>query len=322
LPPSYGATPLSTIINAQAAYIAASGDFLESAANARLTNSLAANQEMENSVKWVHTYFERKSINREATKTPNYIERQETINQLTKSFVDSNYEVELKGDVSDKLNWMLRELNAIAPVQYFTIGGQSSLVDGPTDVKLSSADIHLIQFTDGGQANAQKLIFRADSMEALTTRWPRILRAPEFDQARTRFEWTRNEAVAELKASDEISHKTGQKLMDDLDALSHAFNSAYPRERRSESLETHNAYTAGKKYLQSLALGVFRLVETEDQRAFDGSFQFQGDSVADLVGHMHRNGLEFAPTGPGSEGVYHKLFFAMREFYRRLSRNP
>ena len=39
LPPSYGATPLSTVINANAALTVARGSFLESAANARLTNA-------------------------------------------------------------------------------------------------------------------------------------------------------------------------------------------------------------------------------------------------------------------------------------------
>jgi hypothetical protein len=91
---------------------------------------------MDNSVKWVQTYFERKEINKKYTRQPNYIERQETSNIMTKSLIDANFQVELKGDVTDKLNWILRELNALAPAQRFSPEGQETLVDTAFDSKL------------------------------------------------------------------------------------------------------------------------------------------------------------------------------------------
>lgn len=314
LPPSYGATPISTLINAQAAYIAGAGDFLESAANARMTNALAAEKEMDNSVKWVQTYFDRKELNRSYTKPPSYIERQMAINTRTKELIDSKYQIELKGDVTEKLNWILRELNSLAPAQRFTAGGKNSLVGGEVDVKLTRDDIHHVLFTDGGHANGRSLLFRADAAEALKARWPRVLRNTEFDEVRQLFEFARDDAIVELKATNELSQRTAQQLMDRVDDLCSAFNTAYPPKRRTSSIEAHTSFLAGKKYLQSLALGVFRMIETEDVRGFDGSYSFQGDSAAALVGHMHKFGLEFGPAQPGDEPVYRKLFFAMRAF--------
>jgi len=59
LPPTRGATVLSTHIDAQARYIAAVGDFLESRAIARRIEADAFDREMDNALKWVETYFER-----------------------------------------------------------------------------------------------------------------------------------------------------------------------------------------------------------------------------------------------------------------------
>lgn len=316
LPPTYGATPVSTMINAQAAYIAATGDFLESAANARMTNALAVDKELDNSLKWVRTYFERKELNRSYTRTPNYVERQLAIEGKKKMVIENSAQIAMKGDLTDELNWLLRELNIVAPMQRFLPNGNQTLVGTDFDATLSRDDLKHILFTDGGQGQA--LLFPADSAEALRGRWPRVLRAEEFAEPRERFEVVRDDTIAELRVTNEISTKTGQQLMDSLDALCDKFNAAYPPNRRAQSPKTYNAFVAGKKYLQSLALGVFRMLETEDPRGFDGSYSFQGDSVVELVGHMHKFGLEFGPARPGDEAVYRKIFVSLRNLHANL----
>lgn len=318
LPPSYGATPLSTIIHAKAALVAATGDFLQSAATARLTRSHAAKQEMQNSVEWVRTYFQRKEINRQYRRQPNYIEHERANNVMTKSLIRSDYQVELKTDPSDKLNFMLLELNVNALPQRFYPGGRDTLVDSEIDPKLSPDDIHHIRLNDGGAGSA-RLSFRADEV-ALKTSWPRVFRVKALEAPRIEVEWARDAAVEELKATgDELSYKTSQDLREKVDALAAAFKAEYPKERRLKSMETFSEYLAGQRFLQSFAVGVHKMITREDQRAFDGSFRFEGDSVADLIGHMHKFGLKFDPRQPGDEGVYEKLFVTMRHFYLRFA---
>ena len=53
LPPTRGATALSSYIHAQANLIAATGDYLEASAIARRHHAEAASQEIKNSVEWV-----------------------------------------------------------------------------------------------------------------------------------------------------------------------------------------------------------------------------------------------------------------------------
>jgi hypothetical protein len=317
LPPSYGATPLSTILHANAALTAAAGDFLESAANARLTNSLAARQEMENSVEWVRTYFQRKEINKQYTRSPTFIEHERSLNKMSKSLIDSDYQVELTTDPSDKLNFMLLELNVKAPPEMFYSGVSNSLVDSKSDERLSSDDIRHIRLTDGGGASA-RLQFAADDV-ALKGRWPRVLRVAELEAPRAAVEQACNAAIDELKKQGQISAEASQALRDKLDGLAAALHAAYPKRRRTESMAAFSEYLAGERFLQAYAVGVHRMILTEDERAFDGSFRFDGDSVADLVAHMNKLGLRFAPWQPGDEGVYRRLFSTMRRFYQRFA---
>ena len=78
LPPSWGATPLSSVIHAQASYLASAGYFLEQEAIARRHHALAAKQEMENALQWVDTYFEMRERNRawRARENPNHLVRE------------------------------------------------------------------------------------------------------------------------------------------------------------------------------------------------------------------------------------------------------
>ncbi len=318
LPPSYGATPLSTIIHAKAVYVAATGDFLVSAATARLIRAHAAKQEIESSVDWVRAYFQRKEINRQYTRSKNYIERQRDSNQMAKSLIRSDYQVELKTGALKSLNFMLLELKVNALPQRFYPGGRDTLVDSEIDQKLSPDDIHHIRLNDGGAGSA-RLRFRADEV-ALKTRWPRVLRVKALETPRLEVEWARDVTVEELKAAgDELSYETSQDLRDKVDALVAAFEAEYPKARRPKSIDTYSEYLAGQRFLQSFAVGVHKMIMGEDQRAFDGSFRFAGDSVADLVAHMHKFGLKFEPRQPGDEGVYEKLFVTMRHCYQRFA---
>jgi hypothetical protein len=317
LPPSYGATPLSTIIHANAALTAAQGDFLESQANARHTNALAAQQEMKNSVDWVRTYFQRKELNRQYTRMPSFIERERGRVELARRLIERDYQLELRTDPTDKLNFMLLELNVLAPPEAFYSGVAESLVNTTFDAPLSTAELSHVRLTDGGPTG-QRLEFAA-SETALRTDWPHALAAPEFAAGRKAVEQARAAAVEELKGDRELSHAGAERLRAALDALSEAYAAAYPRPRRTASMQAFGEYLAGERCLQSLAVGVHRMIMTREAAALDGSLRFEGDSVADLVANMHKLGLEFAPWQSGDEGVYQKLFVTLRRMYQHVA---
>jgi hypothetical protein len=80
----------------------------------------------------------------------------------------------------------------------------------------------------------------------------------------------------------------------------------------------YGVYLAGRRYLDALALGVRRVLTTNDSRLFDGGYAFHGDSVRELVRHMCERGCQFAPPEPGDEGTYVKLFYDMRYLYTEI----
>ena len=60
---------------------------------------------------------------------------------------------------------------------------------------------------------------------------------------------------------------------------------------------------------------VARAIKTSDRALFDEKLGFQGETVVDLIQYMDSNGLRFEKPKPGGEGVYGKLFSAMRDLY-------
>lgn len=319
LPPVYGATVLSTQIHAQAAYIASVGDFLESAAIARRHHAIAAEHEMRNALKWVETYFERRSLNRayRLKEDPPYLDKEQYRHEKSERRIVEQPYLAVKGNLTDELNWLLVELSSTWLASQLLPGNQA-LADSDLNQKLAPEEIRHIRMTDGGRVAGQTLVFRADDADVLKTRWPRALAAPELEAARAAFEKVRDETARAARVQGQIAPEDQQRLMKAVDELCDAFNRHYPVERRTSSSADYLLYAAGKRFLQSLAGTVYRALDVNDARVFDGSYRFQGDTTVDLINHMFEHGLYFAPPEPGGEGPYQKLFYSLRHLYLRL----
>ena len=76
LPPAFGATPMSTLVDAQARYLVAQGDCMEYFAVARKINAEAYAVELKNSVDEVDAYFKRRELNRlwRRKENPSYLD--------------------------------------------------------------------------------------------------------------------------------------------------------------------------------------------------------------------------------------------------------
>jgi len=321
LPSTRGATATSTVIDAQARKIVAMGDFLESAAIARLHHAAAADKELDNSIKWVETYFKRRELNRAARRAENppYLDRVEHREKVKgRRIRDLPGEV-LRGDVSDELNWLLDKL-ATASMTYSAIyGSNNEYADSEIDLKLSPLDIQHIVLTDGGKKYGQKLTFRAHDAKMLSDRWPVALRAPEMRVAREHFERVRDKGLNELRTNKALSYTTRTEMQDALNDLAVQLVRKYPAEyRKYAPFQEWLLYHNGQRFIQAQALAIHRAMATNRMEAFDGSFRFTGDSVFDLIRHMCRLGLDFSKPEAGDEGAYEKLLIGMRQIYLGL----
>ncbi|HUY36212.1 MAG TPA: hypothetical protein VMV69_25975 [Pirellulales bacterium] len=318
VPASYGATGITRLIDANAGYMDSLGDYLVKQSFDRIRDT--PTEKMPKSLLWVSTYFERKELNRayRLKTNPPFLDKEEHRQQQTKRRIEKNTDLLLKGDVTDELNWLLRELAGLSSA-YQLLPGPDSLADSSVDRKLESGDAHHLRLTDGGRRGGELLVFRADTADVQDTHWPRALRRKEFDDVRGRFERARDRAVRRIRAEGSPGREAEEDLMKATDQLCDAFNETYQPKQQANSYREFSVYSASKLFLQSLAASVYRLIETNDARAFDGSYRFEGDSAVDLLHHLTRYGLQFAPPEPGDEGTYRKTFFALRAVYDDLS---
>ncbi len=317
LPPAFASTPLSLQIQAQAQYLAARGDLLQSAAVARNVNADAVAKEIQNSIDYVGAYLRRRDVNREwrAKENPDYLAAEGKRQVVRKQRLESQLQDVLKGDVTEELNWLLAELSGpILAYQY--LQGRPALVDTELNPKLPADAVSMLWFSDGGLGPGS-LVFAASDPKVLQTPWPLALRDPCFAMPRSRFESSRDKLVQSLRDRQDAAGREKEVVRCVEDLLT-VLQKAYPDERRDDPSE-FLAYHSAQRFLRSLAAQVHRALEAADPSILDGSLRFQGERLLDLVQHMDRNGLIFAPSQPGGERVYRSLLGDLRNVWLTLA---
>lgn len=160
----------------------------------------------------------------------------------------------------------------------------------------------------------EALIFRLDDGQPIQVDWwPPALRTPQLRMARTNFERVRNEVFA-TQSPDEFYRKIDNLL------LAHArlegeFLTQQPHSERIKTQQSIHDYLDGKAVLRSRLSEVRRLHRVGPHLAAASDLAFKGDDMTELLTHMVRNGLEFAPAKPGDETAYQQAFHMLRDLY-------
>ncbi len=144
--------------------------------------------------------------------------------------------------------------------------------------------------------------------EPLDVHWPATLRQPEYDALRKRIEEGRSAALAEL-ADGPISPATGATLMADVSEMVATVRQEKSRRVRASggTYGTVAPWYAAERFCRFLVEGTARLLEAESSNDVEIP-TFEGDTVEELLVHMHENGLEFAEADANGEVAYLKLF--------------
>ena len=320
--PTFGRTPLSDQINAEAHYVAACGHMARSVAEARKINAEAVALEIQNSVDYVKAYYERRHIYEEEwrKKHPDQWTLESKRQEKIKKRVDQQYQYIMNhGDrsMTDMLNWLLQELsNSTASLQY--VFDAKSPLQPEADLKLTEQELGKIRLTDGGHEGS-RVVFAAGDGKVLLPKWPVGLRGHECDAARDSFDHARDAVVKDVQAMHEVSSESQDQLMRAVNGLFVALDAAYPHNVLEDSSK-FKEYRVAKGFVTSLLAAANRAIDINDPSVFSGGLRFQGDSLFALVEHMHRNGLQFAPPEPGGEGIYRTVFTNLRHMYVDLAR--
>ena len=312
LPRTSGATVLSTYINASANRIIAQGDFLESAAVARQINLESDRIAMENSIKWVETYFERKKLNRE------YRDELRKDYQEKKASISLAYHKRILygdtvADSTKELNYMLNTL----------MGNQNSFaalfvseepVMQSRDMELTPDDIAGIKI-DAGSGNNYQLAkpILIDSI------WPKVFDPPEFDVIRARYDEIRLKTLNEIR-NGTLTLKTFEELNRTLAELAEIFERHYTWDRIKQ-LKTMDlagliyVKQTGNRFVQNQRAGALRAFSAKDPSAYELRFQFDGDKLTDLLRYCSTHHVKFASPGPSQNELYARLYQALRVIY-------
>src|SRR5207253_647781 len=70
-------------------------------------------------------------------------------------------------------------------------------------------------------------------------------------------------------------------------------------------------YIAAKRFLVQLNDGLRLLSQPDAENYFNGRYAPRAETVADLIDHMTKEGLKFAPAVPGDETAYENLHRAL-----------
>lgn len=73
-------------------------------------------------------------------------------------------------------------------------------------------------------------------------------------------------------------------------------------------------YSEGKRYLGQFNDGLRALREPNAKEFANGKFKLQAGTVAELIEHMNKHGLKFAPAAPGDEAAYSALHRALADY--------
>jgi hypothetical protein len=311
-----------SIVDSIAAKIEADADFLRAMgeasvdfAEARRIRAEAYEKELDNVLKYAQTYWARRDLY-EAEKLERYIhplERRRIRDSNTwkrlKDHPDLNVGAIPNGNA---LNFLLDRLSGSVLAYHYSLSDlDNRLLE---QLKVSDETLHQLRL-EQQLPNGRRLVFRADEGVALDVNWwPFALRDEELAPLREDFLDAR-EATAEEARGGTPSSGTLKELMRALDELDAAFRSTYTQQRRIDSVSTFDHYRTAERFLKTLAGEIHLIQESGDASAFDGSLKFEGDNVFDLLTHMSRHGLHFAPAQPGDETAYHELFRMMRDLY-------
>jgi len=324
LPPTRGATVMSTYIDSHARMLVALGDHHESIAIARRHHAAAAEHEMRNAVQWVETYFKRKELNRayRLKQNPPYLDQVEDRAQVQDRKIRNVPDLVLQGNVTEELNWLLNRLATDSLAYQLWFGEDGGSVGEEIDQELSPNDIKHINLTEAVGSSGSGLTFRADTADVLDSQWPLALRRPEFADARGQFENARDDAIRELRAKGELSYASYQRLQNAVDELTAILNQVYSRENVRTSSDYLRFRKPAENFLKAQAVGVYRAMVSNNLEIFRGDYRFNGDTVIELIQHACRHGLQFAPSEMGDEPTYRKLLIAMRHIYMHFQPQP
>lgn len=323
-------TALSSYIHAQADLTRAQGQAAVDFADARRLVAFAVDKELDNWLKHMRTYWQRKldyETNRMRLNHLKQIAKGQRLND--RRWMKSRQWERLKNNPElnrnaiqqgTALNFLLERLaNTVGTYDIDRLEGRVGAEEFAA-LQLTPDELHALQLCQTGTGGG-KLIFRADgSSNEHISWWPFRLRDEQLAPQRDAYMNARREVIAQARDGGQIDQEKLHQLAEAYGDLSREFYRIYvAEEEATKGWENFRQFYAARAFIHSLGTELQRLQNTGDGRALHILSGFHpkedGKDVLGLLAFMNRNGVEFAPAQPGDEYAYHKVFDMMRSIY-------
>jgi hypothetical protein len=137
--------------------------------------------------------------------------------------------------------------------------------------------------------------------------WPVGLSSPEFKEQRERINSLAQAAVRQAEFNGQVDPGTITQLNTDVASLN--------RQLRQNGGDLPFAlYTEAKTFLNNLDDAISALRQRDVGNYFTGKFALKAKTLPELVEHMTKQGLQFAPAVPGDEQAYVALHQALANY--------
>lgn len=311
-------------VYAQAQLIRAQGDAAVSFGHARGLNADAYSKELDNWMKELRVYWDRKVVAEKKKLELDEVRKIKKMRYLNdrkwrhsrawdrlKNHPELNKASIEKGKA---LNFLLARLSVSAIPYRFDPESSRFAQSAIGKLSLDREMLGHVMLKQGA------FKFAADqSVQDTISLWPYLLRWNEFDSTRSAFESARTDVVNGSESGGQVPVAEIRDLHEALMRLTQEFHQSAEVDQYVEQHRRYSHFVTADRFLQELDREIIRLEETGDIRPFRGGNNYDpevaGDNLISLLCFMNRNGLEFAPAQPGSESTYHHLFVMMRSLY-------
>jgi hypothetical protein len=137
--------------------------------------------------------------------------------------------------------------------------------------------------------------------------WPVALSGPDFKEQRERINTLAQAAVRQAEFNSQVDPGTITQLSSDVENL-------HRQLRKNGGDLPFALYTEAKTFLNNLDDALSALRQRDVGHHFTGKFAIKAKTIPELVEHMSKQGLQFAPAMPGDEAAYSALHQALSNY--------
>jgi len=195
------------------------------------------------------------------------------------------------------LNTLLRSVNTVTSI--------SRLNRGPT-VPVDEVVVKHINLS-GGTSPGNIGMLKDAYKEDWKPEWPEVLLGDNLEEARATLTASLRSAVNTLRNRDDLSRAKKNDIKLAYEALLKALNEADNELTPSQSIDA-------RSFMNRLSSAIKALNDPKALNYFNNTWNAKGKNVAELIDHMNREGLKFAPSAPGDEAAYRAIYQALRSF--------